>query len=257
MTVKVAVLVTLPALAVIVTGVDAATALVPIANVAVVAPCATVTFAGAVATDGLLLESDTTTPPEGAADVSVTVPCDPFPPTTDAGLTDTADSAAGGGTGVTVNVAVRVTVPAFAVIVTGVDVVTPLVPIANAAVVEPCVTVTLAGTVATAVLLLESDTVNPPAGAPAVSVTVPCDPFPPTTEDGLTETAESAAGAGADWGVKLRVDDHAPFVPAELRPRTRHQCCCAGSDVTVNCDVATVWSITRGAVKLLWLSTWI
>ena len=197
MTVRVAVLVTVPALAVIVTGVDAATPLVPIANVAVVAPCATVTFTGTVA-DVLLLESDTTNPPDGAAAVSVTVPCDPFPPTTDVGFTETAESAAGGGTGVTVNVAVRVTVPAFAVIVTGVDAVTELVPIANVAVVEPCATVTLAGTVATAVLLLESDTANPPLGAAAVSVTVPCDPFPPTTEDGLTETAESAAVAGAD-----------------------------------------------------------
>ena len=257
MTVRVAVLVTVPALAVIVTGVDAATPLVPIANVAVVAPCAAVTFTGTVATDVLPLESDTANPPAGAAAVSVTVPCDPFPPTTDAGLTDTAESAAGGGTGATVNVAVRVTVPALAVIVTGVEVVTALVPIANVPVVEPCATVTLAGTVATDVLPLESDTANPPAGAAAVSVTVPCDPFPPTTEDGLTETAESAAGAGADWGAKLRTDDQAPLVPAELRPRTRHQCCCAGSDVTVNCDVVTVWSITRGAVKLLWLSTWI
>lgn len=157
----------------------------------------------------------------------------------------------------TVRIAVLVTVPALAVIVTGVDAATPLVPIAKVAVVAPCATATLAGTVATDVLLLESDTANPPDGAAAVSVTVPCDPFPPTTEDGLTETAESAAGAGADWGVKLRTDDQAPLVPAELRPRTRHQCCCAGSDVTVNCDVVTVWSITRGAVKLLWLSTWI
>lgn len=198
MTVTVAVLITLPALAVIVTGVDVATALVPIANVAVVAPCATVTFPDTVARDVLLLESDTTSPPEGAAAVSVTVPCDPFPPTTDVGLTETAESAAGGGTGTTVNVAVRVVVPLLAVIVTGVDVVTPLVPIANVAVVEPCATVTSAGTVATTVLLLESDTANPPAGAAAVSVTVPCDPFPPTTEDGLTETAESAAVAGAD-----------------------------------------------------------
>ena len=198
MTVRVAVLVTVPALAVIVTGVDVVTALVPIANVAVVAPCATVTLAGTVATEVLLLESDTTNPPDGAAAVSVTVPCDPFPPTTDVGLTETAESAAGGGTGVTVNVAVRVAVPALAVIVTGVDVVTALVPIANVAVVAPCATVTLAGTVATDVLLLESDTANPPVGAAAVSVTVPCDPFPPTTDDGLTETAESAAGAGAD-----------------------------------------------------------
>ena len=137
MTVRVAVLVTLPALAVIVIGVDVLTTLVPIANVAVVAPCGTVTLAGTVATEVLLLESDTANPPDGAAAVNVTVPWDPFPPTTEVGLTETAESAAGGGTGVTVNVAVLVTLPALAVTVTDVDVVTALVPTANVAVVEP------------------------------------------------------------------------------------------------------------------------
>jgi hypothetical protein len=90
----------------IVTAVDAVTADVATANVAVVAPAATVTLAGTVAADVLLLDSVTTAPPEGAPVVSVTVPVDPVPPTTLAGLTDTDDSAAG--TGVTVRMDVRV-----------------------------------------------------------------------------------------------------------------------------------------------------
>jgi hypothetical protein len=141
--------------------------------------------------------------------------------------------------GVTVSVAVRATLPALAVIVTGVDAVTPVVVIANVALADPCATVTFAGILA-APLLSANVTTNPPAGAAAVNVTVPCDGLPPATEAGLTETADSAAGVAVLCGVKLRVDDHAPAVPAELKPRTRHQCCRAASDVAVNCDTATV-----------------
>jgi hypothetical protein len=61
---------------VIVTGVEAVTALVAIAKVALVAPCATETLEGTVATVALLLESDTAKPPDGAAEVSATVPCE-------------------------------------------------------------------------------------------------------------------------------------------------------------------------------------
>jgi hypothetical protein len=141
--------------------------------------------------------------------------------------------------GVTVNVAVRVTVPALAVTVTGVDAETALVVIAKVALVAPCATETLAGTAA-ALLLSASVTAKPPEGAADVNVTVPCDGLPPTTDEGLTETAESAACAGAPCGVKLRVDDQAPAVPAELTPRTRHQCWRTASDAAVNCDTATV-----------------
>jgi hypothetical protein len=74
--------------------------------------------------------------------------------------------------GPTVSVAVRVTPPALAVIVTGVDVETLVVVIVNVALVAPCGTVTLGG-VADAVLLSESETTSPPDGAAAVKVTVP------------------------------------------------------------------------------------
>lgn len=134
----------------------------------------------------------------------------------------------------------RVTPDALAAIVAVVDAATWIVAIANDAVTAPGATVTVAGTLA-ALLLSLSVTANPPAGAADVSVTVPCAPFPPVTLAGFTETAESAAGpAGADCGVKLRTLDHAPAVPAELRARTRHQCCRTTSEPTESCDDVTV-----------------
>ena len=55
-------------------------------------------------------------------------------------------------------------------------------------------TVTLAGTVAANVLLLDSVTTAPPGGALPVSVTMPVEFVPPVTVVGETETAEIAAG---------------------------------------------------------------
>jgi hypothetical protein len=77
---------------VIVTGVDDDTADVVTVNVRLVLPAATATLAGTVAAAGLLLDSDTTVPPDGAALVSVTVPCELLPPVTLAGLNDSAES---------------------------------------------------------------------------------------------------------------------------------------------------------------------
>jgi len=50
------------------------------------------------------------------------------------------------------------------------------------AVVAPAATVTLAGTVAAAVLLLDKPTDRPPVGAALPRVTVPVDEVPPITE---------------------------------------------------------------------------
>ena len=98
-TVSTAVLVMLPAVAVMVAELDAVTATVVTVNVAFVAPAGTVTLptAGTLATAALLLESVTTIPPAGAADVSVTVPVEDAGPTTLVGLSVSVESVPGGG----------------------------------------------------------------------------------------------------------------------------------------------------------------
>jgi hypothetical protein len=65
------------------------------ANVAVVAPAATVTLAGTPTIAVLLLVSDTSAPPAGAPEVNLTVPLDPVPPVTLVGLTEIDVNAAG------------------------------------------------------------------------------------------------------------------------------------------------------------------
>jgi hypothetical protein len=65
------------------------------------------------------------------------------------------------------------------------------------ALVAPAGTVTLEGTLATPVLLLESATCAPPAGAGALRVTVPVeDCVPPTTPVGFS-VSEETVGRGA------------------------------------------------------------
>jgi hypothetical protein len=136
---------------------------------------------------------------------------------------------------------------------TAVDVVTDLVVTVKPALEAPAGTVTLDGTTATPVLLLESATTAPPEGAGPLRMTVPCEGLPPVTPDGLSVNPDSATGAGAGVGVGFgvgagvgvgvgvgvgfgfggggaprftsneRTADHAPLVPPAVRPRTRHQ----------------------------------
>jgi hypothetical protein len=75
--------------------VEVLTAVVVTVNVALELPAATVTLRGTVAA-ALLLDSDTTMPPVGAAPVKVTVPVEGLPPTTLVGFNDTADNATAG-----------------------------------------------------------------------------------------------------------------------------------------------------------------
>ena len=199
-TVKVAVLVAPPNAPLIVTGVDALTAVVAIVNVALVAPAGTVTLAGNVATLVLLLVIDTVAPPLGAALFNVAVPVEPLPPTTLVGLTAIAEmvtvGGGGGDAGVTVSDADAVAPPKLPVIVTGVEAPTAFVAIVKLALVAPAGTVTLAGTVAAPVLLLESDTAAPPLGAALFNVAVPVELLPPTTRAGLTVIAEMVTVGG-------------------------------------------------------------
>jgi len=91
---------------------DAATALVLTVNDALVAPAATVTLEGALATAVLLLERATCAPPAGAGPLNVTVPVEEFPPVTLVGFSESEERAAGGGdAGVTVREADLVALP--------------------------------------------------------------------------------------------------------------------------------------------------
>jgi len=80
----------------IVTGVEAVTELVDTVKFAIMAPAGTITLAGTAATAGLLLESATAAPPEGAAALRVTVPVEGLPPTTLVGFRLNEERVAGG-----------------------------------------------------------------------------------------------------------------------------------------------------------------
>src|SRR5258707_12959881 len=81
----------------------------------------------------------------------------------------------------------------------------------NVALVAPAATVTLDGTLATVVLLLESVTTAPLAGAAPLSVTVPVEEFPPVTPVGFTESDESETDAGVEDSSKSKTAGFGSF----------------------------------------------
>src|SRR6266705_3596221 len=130
-----------------VTGVDAATALVLIVKVALLLPAGTITLEDTLAAP-LLLESITCAPPAGAGPLSVTVPVDDCaPPVTLVGF-KVSEETVGRCGGITVSEADRLTPPKDAEMVTVVEVVTVLVLTVKVALVLPAATVTLADTLA-------------------------------------------------------------------------------------------------------------
>jgi len=172
----------------------------------------TVTVAGTVAMEVLLLDSETVAPPVGVRAVNANVADVPVVPVWTVEGLSVIDSSAppgcGGGGAVTVMVAVRVT-PLYVAEITDVAVAeTGLVDTncTTTLLLTPSGTVIVAGTVATAVLLLENETTAPPAGAGAVSVTVVDAVEPPCTLAGLMLTVSSVAlGAGGGGAVTVRV----------------------------------------------------
>jgi hypothetical protein len=122
--------------------------------------------------------------------VRVTVPIEVTPPRTVVGFNEAADSAAG----VTVMAAVFMRPPDVPEIPTAVVTACPVVVIVNVLVFVPAATVTLAGTVATAVSELTSETRAPPVGALAFRVIVPVTLVPPATEALAVRLTSVAAG---------------------------------------------------------------
>ena len=127
---------------------------------------------------------------------------------------------------------------------------TALVVTLKLALLVPADTVTLAGTPATAVLLLESATTAPPAGAAEVRVAVPVAAVGPTTLVGFTDTADMLAAAVAACGVKRRADENGPKTPAEFCARTRHHKRCAGRPPMLACETLTNWFALKGAAMV-------
>jgi len=131
----------------------------------------------------------TTSPPDGAAPLSVTVPVDPLPPTTVEGDTTRLVGTAG----VIVSVVDAELLPSVAVIVALMVLATAVVVIAKVVELEPEGTVTLVGAEAFE-LLDESPITMPAAGAAPLRVTIPVEVDPPVTDLGETETPVGTGG---------------------------------------------------------------
>jgi hypothetical protein len=160
-----------------------------------VAPAGTVIDGGSGNADGFALASAIVTPADPAGPLRITLAHAVFPPVT--GEATAKLSSIGGATR---RLALR-DVQRVAVIVTATPggmtlgfEFTGEVAIVKLAVRSPPGTVTEAGTVATAVSLLWSDTEAPDDGALRSRVTVPMAVDPPATEDGLTPSDSTETG---------------------------------------------------------------
>jgi hypothetical protein len=166
-------------------------------KVAIDSPSGIVTLEGTVAMERSLLDSDSTTPPGGAAPFKITVACEVLPPETVVEPNLSPSNRTLSASRVRSAVLVR---PYVAEIVICVENETDLVTTLKGASVSPSGMVTLAGIAASTASLLVMGTVTPPLGAAALSVTVACKEIPPFT------TLRSMVSA----------DSLSPLVPAVL-----------------------------------------
>jgi hypothetical protein len=169
------------ALAVIVTGVEAATLLVVMANVPCVAPAAIAMLVGTVAKPLSEVPMATVNPPAGAGPLRLTrLPVSVTPP----GVVEEARVTEVMLTGLMVSVAVRMVPLRSALMITGVATPTVMVVISNTGeTAAPLGTVTLLGTDATAGSALDNNTTTPdgPAGPLKVTLLLPTE-TPPATD---------------------------------------------------------------------------
>ena len=198
----------------IVTLVEEVTDFVVTVKVALVFPAVTVTELGTVATVVELLVSPTTVPPAGAGPVSVTVAVEGVPPFTVVGFSV---SEATPGT-FTLRMAVFAAPLYLTVIVICALTATVDVVMVKFAMAEPAATVTVAGTCATAVLLLDTVITAPPAGAGPFKVMVPAEVRVPTTVVGFSVNVERAAAETVR--VAARVTPYVPEIVAEALDAT-------------------------------------
>ena len=159
-------------------------------NVADLAPPATTTLPGTVASAAFELVSATEAPPLGARPFSVTVAVGLCPRVT-LGRSSAIENA--WRDGATVCIAVFEVPPAAAVIVTFVFAATVNVVTRNVVERAPACTVTLVGTVATALLELVNVTTVPPGGAAPFNAIVAVEVEDPKTLDG-SSARESGIG---------------------------------------------------------------
>lgn len=181
---------------------------------------------GTVATREFELLSATVKPPEGAAPLIVIVPILELPPSTADGFSVT-ESTVGG---YTPKVAVRISPPAEAVMMTYVLVLTGVVFMVNGALVAPPGTTTKSGVLATPVFELANDTVRPPVSAGLEMVTVPIDGDPPLTFAGFSATEVTVQGCTVRTAVRVDPPADAEIVTAVVE--------LTGVVVTVNCALA-------------------
>lgn len=174
-------------------------------------PERTVTCAGTLAEE-LLEESATVTPLVPADCESVTVPVELDPPVTEDGFNTTLETVGAAG-GWIVRFAEALLPFNEAEIEAVVVLETDVVVTANVAEVDPEETVTCAGTFA-APLFEDNATTAPPEPAADESVTVPVEPEPPVTDDGLRATCATViAGGVMVRGAEVLLP---PFTDAEM-----------------------------------------